>query len=98
MSPIEAQAARRRAELLWQQKTREVAAAEAAVKASSQAEAQGQRHAADAKTARLRMLRLARDDQQRKAAAAKPKPKRRVGSAPKAKDAIIDDPTGALRK
>ena len=48
MSPIEAQAARRRAELLWQQKTREAAAAEASVLSSRQAEAQSARLAIDA--------------------------------------------------
>jgi hypothetical protein len=56
MPPIEAQVARRRAELLWQQQTR------TAADAGDGPLQQGSEHrAVDEKTARLRSLRLAKE-------------------------------------
>jgi hypothetical protein len=73
MPPIEAQAARRRAELLWQKQTQAVAAA-----ADSQPPQDSERQAADDKTARLRSLRLAKEAVEREAAmAAKPDRRKR---------------------
>jgi hypothetical protein len=56
MSPIEAQAARRRAELLWQKQTRAVTDT-----VDSLPPQDSERRAADEKTARLRSLRLAKE-------------------------------------
>jgi hypothetical protein len=57
----EPHAARRRAELLWQQQTRDTETREAAAQAEKLAAQKEGRAAIDAKTARLRALRLAKE-------------------------------------
>lgn len=63
MPPNDAEAARRRAELQWQQQTRPPAG-QAGAPATARTAQQDERRAIDEKTARLRLLRLARDDAQ----------------------------------
>jgi hypothetical protein len=65
MGSAEVKTARRRAELLWQQHTREVQTREAAAQAKWRAPQQANRQDEDAKTARLRALRLAKTAEQR---------------------------------
>jgi hypothetical protein len=59
MGSVEVKTARARAELLWQKHTREAEAREAVARAKWQTGQQAARQQHDAKTARLRALRLA---------------------------------------
>ena len=80
MTQTEAQAARRRAELLWQQQT-QGAAANKAGSAEPQRAQPIEGRVADAKTARLRTLRLAKEAVQREAEISKK-------SAPRTRSAL----------
>jgi hypothetical protein len=73
MPPIQAQAARRKAELLWQKQTRTTPDA-----ADDQPLQDSERRAVDEKTARLRSLRLAREAVERETIPAKAERRKRL--------------------
>ncbi len=82
MVTFESRASRRRAELEWQELARQGEAEKAAARARDGRARESARLGADAKTARLRTLRLAREQEDRAAkAASKPVRRRRVKAA-----------------